>query len=96
MRANHVIAVAIVLVCVGAKLTFLAAPIAEADSLSIAGASVDVSRMQQNIENLQVQEVHDMTFVFPSPALHHFEQWVTSQSSQPTKHLQLLQRPASD
>jgi hypothetical protein len=30
---------------------------------------VDVSRMQQNIENLQVQEVHDMTFVFPSPAL---------------------------
>ena len=31
MRANHVIAVAIVLVCVGAKLTFLAAPIAEAD-----------------------------------------------------------------
>ena len=93
MRANHVIAVAIVLVCVGAKLTFLAAPIAEADSRSIAGASVDVSRMQQNIENLQVQEVHDMTFVFPSPALHHFEQWVTSQSLQPTK---LLQRPASD
>lgn len=69
MRANHVIAVAIVLVCVGAKLTFLASPIAEADSRSIAGASVDVSRMQQNIENLQVQEVHDMTFVFPSPAL---------------------------
>ena len=66
---QYVIAVAIVLVCVGAKLTFLAAPIAEADSRSIAGASVDVSRMQQNIENLQVQEVHDMTFVFPSPAL---------------------------
>ena len=69
MRANHVIAVAIVLVCVGAKLTFLAAPIAEADSRSIASASVDVFRMQQNIENLQVQEVHDMTFVFPSTAL---------------------------
>ena len=40
MRAIHVIAVAIVLVCVGAKLTFLAAPIAEANSRSIAGASV--------------------------------------------------------
>jgi type II secretory pathway component PulM len=69
MRANYVMAVAIVLVCVGAKLTFLAAPIAEADSRSIASASVDVFRMQQNIENLQVQEVHDMTFVFPSPSL---------------------------
>jgi len=69
MRANYVMAVAIVLVCVGAKLTFLAAPIAEADSRSIASASVDVFRMQQNIENLQAQEVHDMTLVFPSPPL---------------------------
>ena len=42
MRANYVMAVAIVLVCVGAKLTFLAAPIAEADSRSIAGAGGDV------------------------------------------------------
>lgn len=56
MRAIHVIAVAIVLVCVGAKLTFLAAPIAEADLRSIAGASVDVSRMQQNIENFRCRK----------------------------------------
>jgi len=67
MRANYVMAVAIVLVCVGAKLTFLAAPIAEADSRSIAGASVDVFRIHQSIEKLPVQEIHDMSFVFPSP-----------------------------
>ena len=36
MRFNHVIAVAFILVLVGAKLTFFAAPIAEADARSIA------------------------------------------------------------
>lgn len=65
MRARHVIAVAFVLVCVVVKLTFFAAPIAEADARSI--ESVDVFQMHQIIKSLPVQKFHDMSFVFPSP-----------------------------
>lgn len=65
MRARHVIAVAFVLVCVVVKLTFFAAPIAEADARSI--ESVDVFQMHQIIKSLPVQKIHDMSFVFPSP-----------------------------
>ena len=67
MRARHVIAVAFVLVCVVVKLTFFAAPIAEADARSIESGSVDVFQIHQSIKNLPVQEIHDMSFVFPSP-----------------------------
>ena len=65
MRARHIIAVAFVLVCVVVKLTFFAAPIAEADARSI--ESVDVFQMHQIIKSLPVQKIHDMSFVFPSP-----------------------------
>jgi hypothetical protein len=66
MRPYHVIAaVAVILVAIGVTLPFSAAPIAEADSPSAKTVSVDVSPMHQNIENLPVQEFHDMTFVFP-------------------------------
>jgi hypothetical protein len=66
MRPYHVIAaVAVILVAIGVTLPFSAAPIAEADSPSAKTVSVDVSPMHQNIENLPVEEFHDMTFVFP-------------------------------
>ena len=68
MRARHVIAVAFILVCVAVKLTLLAAPIAEADARSIASGSVDVFQIHQAVGKLPVQNVHDMSFVFPSPA----------------------------
>ena len=67
MRARHIIAVAFVLVCVVVKLTFFAAPIAEADARSIESESVDVFQMHQIIKSLPVQKFHDMSFVFPSP-----------------------------
>ena len=69
MRTLHVIAVvAVILVGVGVKLIFFAAPTAEADSLSIKSASVDISLIHQNIRTPPVQKFHDMSFVFPSPA----------------------------
>ena len=68
MRARHVIAVAFILICVVVKLTFFAAPIADADARSIESGSVDVFRIHQSIGTLPVQHVHDMSFVFPSPA----------------------------
>ena len=68
MRARHVIAVAFILVCVAVKLTLLAAPIAEADARSIESGSVDVFQIHQTVGKLPVQKVHDMSFVFPSPA----------------------------
>ena len=66
MRARDVIAVASILVLVGVKLTFLAVPIAAADARS--SGSVDVFQIHQSITKLPVQEIHDMSFVFPSPS----------------------------
>ena len=68
MRFDYVIAVAFILVLVGANLTFFAVPIAAADARSIESGSVDVFRIHQSIGTLPVQNVHDMSFVFPSPA----------------------------
>jgi hypothetical protein len=66
MRAHHVIAlVAVILVGIGVKLPFFAAPLAEAESRSINSVSVDVSPLHHNIENLPVQKFHDMSLVFP-------------------------------
>jgi len=68
MRAHHVIAVvAVILVGFGVKLIFFTAPTAEADPLFIKSVGVDVSQLHQNV-NLPVQQFHDMSFVFPSPA----------------------------
>ena len=61
MRAHHaIVVVAIVLIGFGLKLTFFSAPPAEADVLE----SIEVFQMNQNIENLPTQKLHDMTFVF--------------------------------
>ena len=67
MRARHVIAVAFVLVCVVVKLTFFAAPIAEADARSIESGAWMFFRCTRSIKSLPVQKIHDMSFVFPSP-----------------------------
>lgn len=62
VRAHHVVAIAAVIpVGVAAKLTFFAAPTAEAESLAIASVSPDISRMHQN---LPVQKLHDRSLVF--------------------------------
>jgi hypothetical protein len=68
MRFNHVIVVAFILVLAGARLTFFAVPIAQADARSIASGSVDVFQIHQTVGKLPLQNVHDMSFVFPSPA----------------------------
>jgi hypothetical protein len=67
MRAHHVIiaAVAVILIGLGVKLIFFWAPPAEAKLLSVKSVSMDISEMQRNAKNLPVQEIHDMTFVFP-------------------------------
>jgi len=66
MRAHHIIAVvAAILVGVGAKLIFFAAPTAEADALSITSVDADVSQLHRNVQNLPAQKFHDMSLVFP-------------------------------
>lgn len=66
IRAHHVAAVvAVILVGVGLKLIFFAAPTAEADSRPIKSARVDISQIHQNIKSLPVQKFHDMSLVFP-------------------------------
>ena len=65
MRAHQVIAVVAVFIVVGVGVNLaLTAPTAEADSLSIRSAGVDVSQLYQNVENLPVQECHDMSVVY--------------------------------
>ena len=65
MRARHVIAVVtVILVGFGLKLTFFSGPIAAADVASVKSVSMDVFELHQNIKNLPVEKLHDMTFVF--------------------------------
>jgi hypothetical protein len=65
MRARHVIAVVtVILVGFGLKLAFFSGPIAAADVGSVKSVSMDISEMHQNIKNLPVEKLHDMTFVF--------------------------------
>ena len=60
MRANHAVAlVTILLVGIGLKLFFFAAPPAEAE----ARPGLDISRMHID-KKLPVQKLHDTTFVF--------------------------------
>jgi hypothetical protein len=63
------ILVAAFLAATGVKLIFFNAPTAEADSLSIKSARVDVTQLHhQNAMNLPVHEFHDMSLVFPEMA----------------------------
>ena len=65
MRAYQGVAiVALILVGVGVKLIFFAAPTAEADSLSIKSVGLDISQMHQNTKSLPVHRLHDMSLVF--------------------------------
>ena len=65
MLARHVIAVmTVIAVGFGLKLTFFSAPIAAADVGSAKSVRMDISEMHQNIKNLPVEKIHDMTFVF--------------------------------
>jgi hypothetical protein len=64
MRARHLIAVvAIILLAVGVKAIFFAAPTAEADALSGRSVGVDVSQLHQAVKNLPVQKLDDMSLV---------------------------------
>lgn len=65
MRAHHVIAaVAFILVGAGVKLTFFSGPTAAVELGSVRNVSMDVSAMHQQIKNLPVEKINDMTFVF--------------------------------
>jgi len=67
MRAHYVIAVvAIILIGFGVQLIFFNTPTAEADSLPIGNASIDISLLHQNAKDLPVQIFHDMSLVFPA------------------------------
>jgi len=60
MRTNHAVAlVTVVLVGIGAKLFFFAAPPPDA----VASPGLDISRMNKD-KKLPVQKLHDKTFVF--------------------------------
>jgi hypothetical protein len=62
MRIRHVTTVvAVILVGFGVKVIFFSTPPAEADLLSV---RIDVSQMHQNISDLPVEKIRDMTFVF--------------------------------
>ena len=67
MRIHHVIAVAAVLVvCFGAKQFFF--PPVKAEANINPSVSMNVLQMHHdiNMNNLAVQKMHDMTFVFDS------------------------------
>ncbi|CAN7760744.1 hypothetical protein LJR220_002682 [Bradyrhizobium sp. LjRoot220] len=49
----------------GLKLIVFTAPIAAADGSFAKDASVDTSVMHHRVHNLPIENVHDMTFVFP-------------------------------
>ena len=65
MRTRHAIAVvAVILVGIGVKPIVFSVPTAEADSLASKNVGLDVSRLHENVKNLPVQELHDMSVVF--------------------------------
>jgi hypothetical protein len=66
MRAYPVIiaAVSVILIGFGVKLIFFTEPIAEAKVLSVESMSMDISELHRNTNNLPVQKIHDMSFVF--------------------------------
>jgi hypothetical protein len=64
MRAHHVLAViAVLLVGIGLKLAFFTAPTAEAVSLSIKRAGVDVSQVR-NVEASPAEKSHGAPLTF--------------------------------
>ena len=68
LRAHHVIAVVtVILISFGMKMFFFSAPTAEADIHAGPRASMDILQLHidhPNRNNLPVQKMHDMSFVF--------------------------------
>lgn len=68
MRAHHAIAVvAVILISFGVKMFFFSAPTAEANIHAGPSASMDVLQLHvdhPNRNNLPLQKLHDMSFVF--------------------------------
>ena len=68
MRAHHAIAVVtVILISFGVKMFFFSAPTAEADIHAGPSASMDILQLHidhPNRNNLPVQKMHDMSFVF--------------------------------
>jgi hypothetical protein len=71
LRTHHVIAIAsILLISFGVKMFFLSAPTADANTLAVPRASMNVLQMHAdhpNKNNLPPQQINDMTFVEPLP-----------------------------
>jgi hypothetical protein len=65
MRAHYIIVAVLILLGLGVKMTSFTALTAETVLRSKRSVSVDVSQMHQNTKNLQVEQFHDMTLVFP-------------------------------
>jgi hypothetical protein len=66
MRRNSIITfLAVVVIGAGLKMALLSTPPAEAVP-AIKSGGMDIQQMHQNITNLPVQKIHDMTFVFPA------------------------------
>ena len=62
MRSRYIMAIAVVLaIGFGVKLFFFSSPIAEANVDAVSGVRMDISQMHQNVRNLPVQSVHDMS-----------------------------------
>ena len=65
MRAHHVIGVAaVILIGVSAKLFFVSAPTAEANSQPITSVGIDISQLQQNAKELPFQKAGDLSLVY--------------------------------
>jgi hypothetical protein len=65
MRTHHVIAViAVILVGVGLKLAFFTTPTAEAVSLSVKRAGVDVSQVHRNVKASPAEKSHGAPLTF--------------------------------
>ena len=64
MRRNSIITLlAVVVIGAGLKVALLSTPPAQAVP-AFKSKGLDIQQMQQNITNLPVQKIHDMTFVF--------------------------------
>jgi hypothetical protein len=64
MRRNSIITLlAVVVIGAGLKLALLSTPPARAVPAFKSGG-LDIQQTQQNVTNLPVQKIHDMTFVF--------------------------------
>ena len=71
LRAHRIAAVvAILIISFGVKMFFLSAPNAEAVTHTVPSAGMNILQMHSdhpNRTNLPLQQMNDMTFVYPNP-----------------------------